>query len=179
MADRALYRPVPGPALLEDSSVCLMTEPIVPLPVVLPGGLQRGSQGNTALSDAVKILVVEDDQLIHAMVEGALSDGGFASALTASGEEAITLLRDNKSKYRAIVTDINLLGKLDGWEVGRSAREIDPTMPIIYMTGTHGEEWASKGVPNSLLLTKPFAPAQIVTAISQLLNAAPPVPPAE
>ena len=59
------------------------------------------------------------------------------------------------------------------------AREIDPTMPIIYMTGTHGEEWASKGVPNSLLLAKPFAPAQIVTAISQLLNATPPVPPAE
>jgi two-component system, cell cycle response regulator CpdR len=69
------------------------------------------------------------------------------------------------------VTDINLLGKLDGWEVGRSAREIDPTMPIIYMTGTHREEWAAKGVPNSLLLAKPFAPAQIVTAISQLLNA--------
>ena len=99
-----------------------MTEPIVPPPVVLPGGLQRGSQGNTALNDAVKILVIEDDQLIQAMVEEALSEGGFASALTASGEEAITLLRDNKSKYRAIVTDINLLGKLDGWEVGRSAR---------------------------------------------------------
>ena len=77
------------------------------------------------------------------------------------------------------MTDINLLGKLDGWEVGRAAREIDPTMPIIYMTGTHVEEWASKGVPNSLLLAKPFAPAQIVTAISQLLNATPPVPPAD
>jgi two-component system cell cycle response regulator CpdR len=82
------------------------------------------------------------------------------------------------NRYRAVVTDINLLGKLDGWEVGRSAREIDPTMPIIYMTGTHGEEWAAKGVPNSLLLAKPFAPAQIVIAISQLLNATPPVPPA-
>ena len=126
------------------------------------------------MNDAVKILVVEDDQLIQAMVEEALSDGGFGSALTASGEEAITLLQDAKSKYRAVVTDINLLGKLDGWEVGRSAREIDPTMPIIYMTGTHGEEWASKGVPNSVLLVKPFAPAQIVTAISQLLNATPP-----
>jgi CheY-like chemotaxis protein len=77
------------------------------------------------------------------------------------------------------VTDINLRGKIDGWEVGRSAREIDPTMPIIYMTGTNGEEWASKGVPNSLLLAKPFAPAQIVTAISQLLNATPPGPSAE
>jgi DNA-binding response OmpR family regulator len=127
------------------------------------------------LADAVRILVVEDDQLIQAMVEEALSDRGFASALTGSGEEAIALRQDGK--YRAVVTDINVLGKLDGWEVGRAAREIDPTMPIIYMTGTQGEEWASKGVPNSRLLAKPFAPAQIVTAISQLLNAPPPVPP--
>jgi DNA-binding response OmpR family regulator len=139
----------------------------------------EAARGRLALNDTVTILVVEDDQLIQAMVEEALSDGGFASALTASGEEAITLLQDDKSKYRAVVTDINLLGKLDGWKVGRSAREIDPTIPIIYMTGTHGEEWASKGVPNSLLLVKPFAPAQIVTAISQLLNATLPVPPTE
>jgi hypothetical protein len=37
-----------------------------------------------------------------------------------------------------------------------------------------------QGVPNSLLLAKPFAPAQLVTAISQLLNAgAPPLAPTE
>ena len=43
-------------------------------------------------------------------------------------------------------------------------------MPVIYMTGTNGEQRASKGVPNSVLLVKPFAPAQLVTAISNLLN---------
>jgi DNA-binding response OmpR family regulator len=32
------------------------------------------------LNDAVEILVVEDDQLIQAIVEEALSDGGFGSA---------------------------------------------------------------------------------------------------
>jgi DNA-binding response OmpR family regulator len=101
-----------------------------------------------ALSDAVEILVVEDNQLIQATVEEALSDGGFVSALAASAEEAIAFLQDDRSRHRAVVTDINLL---DGWEVGRSAREVDPTMPIIYMTGTHGEEWASKGVPNSYI----------------------------
>ena len=52
-------------------------------------------------------------------------------------------------------------------------------MPIVYMTGTHSEEWTSKGVPNSVLLAKPFAPAQLVTAISQLLNATPPSQPTE
>ena len=135
--------------------------------------------GKIRLTDEVRVLVVEDDQLIQAMVEDALSDGGFGSVLTASGEEAISLLQDDTANFRAVVTDINLLGKLDGWDVGRTAREVDPTMPVIYMTGTHGDEWASKGVPNSVLLSKPFAPAQIVTAISQLLNASPPAPPTE
>lgn len=65
---------------------------------------------------------------------------------------------------------------MDGRSVALPGRSIRRC--IIYMTGTHGEEWASKGVPNSLLLAKPFAPAQIVTAISQLLNATPPIPPA-
>jgi DNA-binding response OmpR family regulator len=124
------------------------------------------------LVDVVLVLVVEDDLLIQAMVEEALSDGGFESTITASGEKAITLLRSDKtSQFRAVVTDINLLGKIDGWEVARAAREIDPAMPVIYMTGTHGEEWPSKGVPSSVLLAKPFAPAQMVTAISHLLNA--------
>lgn len=126
------------------------------------------------MNDVVTLLVVEDDQLIQALLEEALSDGGFESTITTSGEEAIQLLQSNKSKYRAVLTDINLAGKIDGWEVARTAREIEPTMPIIYMTGTQGEEWTSKGVPNSLLVVKPFAPAQIVTAISQLLNAVPP-----
>jgi DNA-binding response OmpR family regulator len=113
------------------------------------------------------------------MVEEALSDGGFKSVITGSGEEAVALLQANESIYRAIVTDINLLGTIDGWEVARCAREIDPVLPVIYMTGTHGEDWPSRGLPNSVLLTKPFAPAQLVTAISNLLNAtSPPSSPA-
>jgi DNA-binding response OmpR family regulator len=122
------------------------------------------------VDQAVTILVVEDDQLIQAMVEDALSDGGFKSAITTSGEEAIALLQGDESQYRAVVTDINLLGRLNGWQVARAAREADPAMPVVYMTGTHEGEWASKGVPNSVLLTKPFAPSQLVTAISNLLN---------
>ena len=59
---------------------------------------------------------------------------------------------------------------MDGWEVARHARELDPEFPIVYMTGIRKDEWGSRGVPNSILMTKPFAPAQLVTALSQLLN---------
>ena len=116
------------------------------------------------------ILVVEDDQLLQSLVEETLSDGGFEVAIASSGEEAVTLLSGNKNKYRALVTDINRLGKLDGWEVSRRAREIEPNFPVVYMSGAHADEWASKGVPNSIMLSKPFAPAQLITAVSQLLK---------
>jgi CheY-like chemotaxis protein len=125
---------------------------------------------DSQLADLLLIMVVEDDLAIQSLVEEALSDGGFESVMANSGEEAVTLLRGNRHHYRALITDINLLGEMDGWEIARQAREIDPAFPIVYMTGAAAEQWASQGVPNSILLTKPFAPAQLVTAVSQLLN---------
>jgi CheY-like chemotaxis protein len=120
------------------------------------------------------ILVVEDDQLIQSLVEETLSDGGFESAIAASGEEAVTLLQGHKGKYRALVTDINLKGKMDGWEVAQHAREIEPDFPVVYMSGAAAADWTSKGVPNSVMLAKPFAPAQLLTAVANLLNNATP-----
>jgi CheY-like chemotaxis protein len=126
------------------------------------------------LGDLLVVLVVEDDAPVQIIVEDALTDGGFEPAIAASGEEAVTLLKGIKGKYRALVTDIQLRGAMDGWEVAKRAREIDPEFPIVYVTGGNAAEWPSHGVPNSILLTKPFAPAQLVTAVSQLLNAGTP-----
>jgi DNA-binding response OmpR family regulator len=141
--------------------------------------LLQGRSGECGVEELLSILVIEDDQMIQSLVEDALSDGGFEPAIAASGEEAVTLLKGDKTKYRALVTDINLRGKMDGWEVAKQAREINPEFPVIYMTGAAADQWASHGVPNSILLTKPFAPAQLVTAVSQLLNAgSPPTAPA-
>ena len=116
------------------------------------------------------VLVIEDDQELQQILEDALRDGGFDPAIAGSGEEAVTLLRGFRSKYRALVTDIILLGRIDGWRVARVAREIDPTFPVVYVSGAAHDQWPVQGVPNSILLTKPFAPAQLVTAFSQLLN---------
>ena len=107
------------------------------------------------------ILVIEDDDEIQGLVEDALSDGGFEPAIAASGEEAVTLLKGRTTNYRALVTDIGLRGKMNGWEVAQQAREIDPEFPVVYMSGAHASDWASKGVPNSIMLEKPFAPAQL------------------
>ncbi len=82
----------------------------------------------------------------------------------------MTLLKGGFVKYRALVTDINLLGRFSGWEVARAARETDPGFPVVYISGVAAAQWPERGVPDSILLQKPFAPAQLVTALSQLLN---------
>jgi DNA-binding response OmpR family regulator len=116
------------------------------------------------------VLVVEDDPPIQTVVEDALTDGGFEPAIAASGEEAMTLLMGCKTQYSALVVDIRLRGRMDGWEVAKYARQIYPTFPVIYITAASAGDWPSHGVPNSVLLCKPFAPEQLVTAVSNLLN---------
>ena len=126
------------------------------------------------MQDAPIILVIEDDRDLQMMVEDALKDGGYEPAIAGSGEEALTLLKAFRTKYSALVTDIRLLGRLDGWRVARSAREIDPSFPVLYITGGGGDEWPTRGVPDSVLLNKPFSPDELVAAIAKLLkNGAP------
>lgn len=122
------------------------------------------------MTELPAILVVEDEEAIQGLVADALSEGGYEAATAKSAEEAITLLKSGLVTYRAIVTDINLLGRLNGWEVARAAREVDSNFPVVYMSGAAADQWAALGVPKSIMLRKPFAPAQLVTAVSQLLN---------
>jgi hypothetical protein len=43
-------------------------------------------------------------------------------------------------------------------------------MSAFYLTASAIEEWSSQGVPNSILVPKPFASAQLLTALSNLLK---------
>jgi DNA-binding response OmpR family regulator len=114
--------------------------------------------------------VVEDEYSLQGIVEEALTDGGFETDILSSAEEALTLFKGGAKNYKALVADVNLKGRMSGWDVARQIRERDPAFPVVYMTGAAADQWASQGVPNSILLEKPFAPAQLVTAVSQLLN---------
>ena len=119
------------------------------------------------------VLVIEDENALQEIVEDALTEGGFASEIVSSAEEALTLFRAGNRDYKALVTDSHLKGEMNGWDVARQVRERDATFPVLYMTGAAADQWASQGVPLSILLQKPFASAQLVTALSNLLNAGP------
>ena len=122
------------------------------------------------MEPSVLVLIAEDEAEIRNILQTSFEDGGFAVLMASSGEEATTALEANRAVVRALVTDIVLGSTVTGWDVARHARELNPDLPIVYITGSEGHDWASLGVPNSVLIAKPFAPAQVLTAVSQLLN---------
>ncbi|MGE5500489.1 MAG: response regulator, partial [Ignavibacteriales bacterium] len=73
----------------------------------------------------------------------------------------------------ALVTDVNLGRGESGWDVARHGRELVAGLPVVYVSGDSGHDWQARGVPGSILVQKPFAPAQIVTAVATVLNDAP------
>jgi DNA-binding NtrC family response regulator len=119
------------------------------------------------------LLLVEDEVLVALPVEEILVEAGFEVVLATSSVQAVQQLQTRAKEFKALVTDIRLPGKIDGWGIAHRARELNPSIPVIYMSADSGIEWASKGVPNSQFIQKPFALAQIVTAVATLINSAP------
>jgi DNA-binding response OmpR family regulator len=116
----------------------------------------------------VRVLLVEDEALIQELLRDALEDGGYQVLTAGSVDEAMPLLDDVGDEIGGLITDVNLGGSLSGWDVARRARELNERLPVIYISGDSGYEWSSRGVPHSALLTKPFAPAQLVVALAAL-----------
>jgi DNA-binding response OmpR family regulator len=83
-------------------------------------------------------------------------------------------LNADPGRFRAVITDINLGTGPDGWDVGRRVRELVPGMPVVYLSGESSKDWPNRGVPCSLMLAKPFPPAQLVVAIVSLTGTPPP-----
>jgi DNA-binding response OmpR family regulator len=121
---------------------------------------------------SVLLLLAEDEFAVADLLNTALGDAGYEVITARHGHAAIKEIEADAARFRAILTDIHLGTGPEGWEIARRARELVPRMPIIYMSGESAEDWAAKGVPGSMMVAKPFAPAQLVTAISNVINEA-------
>jgi DNA-binding NtrC family response regulator len=124
------------------------------------------------MTSAILILLVEDEPVLLDIVRTTLGDGGYDVVVAENGSSAIRALDERPSDFVALVTDIRIGKGPSGWDVARHARALKPEVPVVYMTGDSAGEWAVHGVPKSLLLQKPFAQAQLITAVSTLLNEA-------
>ena len=83
---------------------------------------------------AETILVVDDDEDILDLIERHLSNRGYEVLTAYDGEQAISLL--DKLTFDLVITDLKM-PKFDGMEVLRRAKENDPNIEVVILTG-HG-----------------------------------------
>ena len=124
------------------------------------------------MAKAAQVLVVDDEAIIRTLVEDGLVSAGYEVELASTAEQAVSLIEADPSTFQALITDVRLGRGPTGWDIARRARELVHDLPVIYMTGDSGGDWSSQGVPESVLLIKPFAVDQVVTAVSTLITQA-------
>jgi hypothetical protein len=71
------------------------------------------------VADLPIVLIIENDVSMQGIVEDALNEAGFETAIAPSAEDAVTLLKGKVMNYRAFVADINLRGRMTGWDVAK------------------------------------------------------------
>jgi CheY-like chemotaxis protein len=115
-----------------------------------------------------RILVVEDDALVSAMMQDALEYAGFEVTAVQAGEDALSLMAMDVP-FDLLMTDIDLAGPMNGWELAEDVREMRGDIPIIYASA-HVEAGGSTRVGNSLFLSKPYSPVAVCALIRELLT---------
>ena len=128
----------------------------------------RGSVKQTKISTVLPahVLVVEDDAIIGLTIEQALLDAGVGEVeICPTTDEALAALR--RKQPDAIVLDVHLADRDDGWAIAELVRDLGPDSPrIIFSTGQPAdipEEIAALGC----VLEKPYAPGVLVDLLAQ------------
>jgi DNA-binding response OmpR family regulator len=117
----------------------------------------------------VRILVVEDDPLARGIVVEALREEGYDVIHASKGEEALAWCKRQAADI--LVTDIQLPGHVDGWQIAERCREHDPGLPVIYATGF--SQVRRRPVPGSVSLQKPFHPHDLLKAVQGMARERP------
>ncbi|QCK88855.1 response regulator [Phreatobacter aquaticus] len=117
------------------------------------------------------VLLVDDEELLRDLVQETLEEADFKVVSAASGEAGLKALAESDQSVQALLTDIDLgRERLSGWDVARAARRARPGLPVIYMTGASGNDWATMGVAGSILLSKPFVLRHLLATLALLLH---------
>jgi two-component system, OmpR family, response regulator len=117
----------------------------------------------------VRILVVEDERRMAALLKRGLTEEGYAVDHAAVGEDGVWLATENP--YDAIVLDV-LLPDLDGFEVCRRIREAHRWAPILMLTARDGVVDRVHGLDAGAddYLTKPFEYAELLARLRALIR---------
>ena len=120
------------------------------------------------------ILVVDDERNVREAVRLVLESRGFRVVLAVNGKDGLSQYLVNRREIAAVLTDM-MMPVMNGVALARMVRALDPTRPIIVMSGmsevTQREELAALGIAE--IVPKPCSDVALIEAIQRKLCAAP------
>ncbi len=115
-----------------------------------------------------RLLVVDDDEEILGIVRDMLRFRGYGVVAAADGEKALEIIE--REEFDLVLTDLGMPG-VNGWDVARTAKEKNPELPVILLTGWGAqyeeENLHDRGV--DLVLSKPLSWEKLTETINKLL----------
>ncbi len=118
-----------------------------------------------------KILVIEDDRDVRAMVLRALRREGHEMLEAADGRDGLAIFDEQRPDM--VITDIFMPG-MDGLEITKNLLEIDPHVRIMAMSGggpsrrmeylEHAQVFGALSI-----IAKPFLPSELVAKVREVL----------
>jgi two-component system, OmpR family, response regulator len=136
--------------------------------------LARGwlvSEGNDEDEEPmmVKILVVEDDPTMGALLEKGLTDEGYDVVRAENGVDALIAVRNNT--FSAAAIDV-MLPEMSGYEICRHLRNQGNLLPVLMLTARDSIDDRVHGLDSGAddYLTKPFAFAELSARIRALVR---------
>ncbi|MEO5331015.1 MAG: EAL domain-containing protein [Magnetococcus sp. YQC-5] len=139
-------------------------------PTVIPDWPPLRDQ-DPAVHDTIKILLVDDQKEVVAIIKKLLDVYGFHVDACHDPLEALERIRSAPDWYNLLLTDMNM-PQLSGKELAHAVMRLNPAMPVIFCSG-HGEKMAlhEKGLENvCACLAKPFTGLELATAIQQAMK---------
>jgi two-component system cell cycle sensor histidine kinase/response regulator CckA len=115
------------------------------------------------------ILVVEDEDMVRAVVERALSRQGYTVVTARDGEDALQVV-GTRTDFDLILSDVVMPG-MDGPTMAQEVRATLPDVPILFMSGYAEEQLRqSIDIEQVHFLPKPFSVQQLAEAVAAIVK---------
>ena len=115
------------------------------------------------------VLIIDDNETMREGVAQVVRRMGHKVCATSSGTEALTIFKKSPADF--VITDLKMNG-MDGLEVLRRIREVDPDCPTLLMTAYGTVEAAVEAMKLGAMdfLTKPFSPELVRLKVERALE---------